>query len=158
MTLCGTGHRPNKLGGYGDDAYAVLVHLAVMSLEDIKPDRVISGMALGWDMAIAEAAIRKRILLIAAIPFEGQESMWPQPSKDKYRELLDKCAVKKVICSPGYAPYKMQARNQWMVDNSNIILALWNGTSGGTANCVKYAEKRNVKIFNLWNVYEKLRR
>ena len=45
-----------------------------------------------------------------------------------------------------YHPYKMQLRNQYMVDNSNIVLAVWNGSSGGTANCVRYARSKNKEI------------
>lgn len=51
MIICATGHRPNKLGGYGRDVYARLVKLAYDYLAVQKPDAVISGMALGWDQA-----------------------------------------------------------------------------------------------------------
>ena len=45
-----------------------------------------------------------------------------------------------------YKPYLMQTRNMHMVDNSEDIIAVWDGTAGGTGNCVKYAEKvgRNI--------------
>ena len=36
-----------------------------------------------------------------------------------------------------------------MVDNSDVLIACWNGTSGGTANCVKYAEKTGNKIYRI---------
>ena len=32
----------------------------------------------------------------------------------------------------------MQKRNEFMVDNSDLVVAVWNGTSGGTANCLAY--------------------
>ena len=54
------------------------------------------------------------------------------------------------VSEPGYAAWKMQVRNKWMVDNSDLVLALWNGTDGGTANCVRYAEKVGKPITNLW--------
>lgn len=38
-----------------------------------------------------------------------------------------------------YKPYLLQKRNIYMVDNTYDILAVWNGSDGGTANCVKYA-------------------
>ena len=57
MIIAGTGHRPDKLGGYSDDVLSKLIKLARTTLFDLKPKKVISGMALGWDMALAYAAL-----------------------------------------------------------------------------------------------------
>ena len=54
----------------------------------------------------------------------------------------------------GYAGWKMQERNKWMVDHCDEVLALWNGTSGGTSNCVAYANKIGKPINNLWEKYK----
>jgi len=35
----------------------------------------------------------------------------------------------------------MQDRNEWMVDHCHALVAVWNGTGGGTANCVGYAKR-----------------
>ncbi|MNP85294.1 hypothetical protein D3C76_1849670 [compost metagenome] len=43
----------------------------------------------------------------------------------------------------------MQKRNEWMVDNSKFIISVWDGTKGGTGNCVKYAENKNKHISNI---------
>ena len=40
----------------------------------------------------------------------------------------------------------MQERNEWMVNNCDVLIAVWDGTSGGTANCVKYAESLQLDI------------
>jgi predicted Rossmann fold nucleotide-binding protein DprA/Smf involved in DNA uptake len=61
MILAFTGHRPSKLGGYGSDVDLKLTRLATKVLDDLKPEQVISGMALGWDQAVAFAAIRAKI-------------------------------------------------------------------------------------------------
>lgn len=55
MILAVTGHRPNKLGGYSKQAYRKLVKIAEVNLKKLNPDKVISGMALGWDQALAQA-------------------------------------------------------------------------------------------------------
>jgi uncharacterized phage-like protein YoqJ len=47
------------------------------------------------------------------------------------------------------APYRaelMQIRNEWMVDRCDLLIAVWNGTPGGTANCVAYAKKEGCPI------------
>ena len=33
-----------------------------------------------------------------------------------------------------------------MVDMCNELIAIWNGTSGGTANCIRYAQETHCKI------------
>jgi uncharacterized phage-like protein YoqJ len=35
----------------------------------------------------------------------------------------------------------MQVRNEWMVDHCNDLLAVWDGSDGGTGNCVRYAQR-----------------
>jgi len=47
----------------------------------------------------------------------------------------------------------MQTRNIWMVDNCDLVLALWDGSDGGTGNCIKYANKIGKPIVNLWDKY-----
>ena len=150
MIIAGTGHRPDKIGGYSPEANAHRNSLALIALARYEPEWVISGMALGWDTALAEAAVEIGVPFTAAVPFEGQESVWPQESRDKYRSLLDKASEVKIVCPGKYATYKMQVRNQWLVDNCDILLALWDGSPGGTGNCIKYAEKAGRSMINLW--------
>lgn len=150
MIICGTGHRPNKLGGYGIAAQVKLLNLASGWLGDVRPDKVISGMALGWDYALAASAFELDIPFIAAVPFEGQERMWPSESQANYRTLLKAAEQVVYVSSADYAPWKMQVRNQWMVDNCDSVLALWDGSSGGTGNCVAYANKVGRPVINLW--------
>lgn len=157
MIVCGTGHRPDKLGGYGDDVSDRLRSLARKSLEELQPAKVISGMALGWDTALAWGAYDLGIPLLAAVPFEGQESRWPQRSQKIFKELIQ-LADEVFVVSPGsYAAWKMQVRNEWMVNNSDTVLALWNGTDGGTANCVRYAQRKDKPIINLWQEFKNLK-
>lgn len=154
LIICGTGHRPGTLGGYGDDIYRRLVDLASAALGKYQPVRVISGMALGWDQALAEASINLGIETIGAIPCLGQESRWPQKSQDKYFSLVDRLSRCEIL-SERYNSSVMQARNVWMVDRSNMVLALYSGVMGGTHNCVVYAQAKGVKVVNLWSSWIK---
>ena len=36
-----------------------------------------------------------------------------------------------------------------MVDRSDKVIAVYNGTRGGTYNTIKYAEKKNIQIVNV---------
>jgi hypothetical protein len=44
----------------------------------------------------------------------------------------------------------MQVRNQRMIDQCELLLALWNGSSGGTGNAIAYATFLNKPYVNLW--------
>lgn len=49
-------------------------------------------------------------------------------------------------CPGGYAPAKMQIRNEYMVENCDLLIAVWDKSDGGTANCVKYAKSQRKNI------------
>jgi uncharacterized phage-like protein YoqJ len=151
VILAATGHRPDKLGGYGRDVQERLEKLAYDELLHVRPAWVISGLALGWDTAIARAALKLQIPLAAAIPFEGQESKWPDESQVEYHAIRARASWLIVVCPGGYGREKMQIRNRWMVDYSSALLALWNGTAGGTANTVRYAGQVGRATRNCWD-------
>lgn len=150
MIVAGTGHRPNKLGGYNNESFLKLVEVAENWIRENNPTKVISGMAQGWDQALAQAAINCGVPFVAAIPFKGQETRWSIKGQKYYTKLLTKADSIIYVSGEGYAPYKMQLRNKWMVDNSDIVLAMWDGTGGGTFNCVNYAQAREKEIVNLF--------
>lgn len=151
MIVAATGHRPNKTNGYGPDAARSLQSLARAGLELLQPSGVIVGMALGWDTAVGWAAVSLGLPVHAAVPFPGQESRWPEASRRDFKRLLSACASVTEVCPGPYSAHLMQVRNEWMVDRAQVVLALWNGTPGGTANCVRYAETRGVPVANVWD-------
>lgn len=149
MIVAFTGHRPDKLGGYKvpNDTYIRVCRKIDTLLKELKPEKVITGMALGVDQWAAMIAHKLQIPYLAAIPFEGQEKAWPEASQKTFR-LLRKLAAEEVIVSPGgYSADKMQVRNIWMVDNCDVLIAVWDGTKGGTGNCVEYAKSVNKQIY-----------
>ncbi|WOK01474.1 GTP-binding domain [Pseudomonas phage UF_RH7] len=158
MIIAATGHRPEKLGGYSAESREKLREFAVdclQSMGKVHPiEKVISGMALGWDTAVAEACVLLKIPFIAAVPFIGQEAMWNNGDQVGYRQLLQVAAQTVVVSRGAYAPGKMSIRNQWMVDHCGMLLALHNGSKGGTSNCVDYAMKQGVSIVNCWGAWQ----
>lgn len=157
MIIAGTGHRPDKLGGYGAETLIRLANFATTRVRELGPvEKIISGMALGWDTALALAALDLEIPLVAAIPFEGFEDRWSSDDRRLYYNIRAAAAEVMIVCAPGYAPYKMQRRNRWMVDRCDRMLALWNGSPGGTFNCLVYAEERQKPVTNVWAAWERL--
>ncbi len=145
-----TGHRPDKLGGYNlpNPTYIHVCRAIEKALIQLKPDKIISGMALGVDQWAANVAMKLGIPFIAAVPFLGQEGKWPDSSQRLYKKLLNKAAEIVIVSEGGYAAGKLQTRNKWMVDHCDILIAVYNGdVTGGTANCVKYAKEHDKEIF-----------
>jgi uncharacterized phage-like protein YoqJ len=146
-----TGHRPPKVGGYGNNSLrSCITDNLKDALVEANATLGISGMAIGVDQWFAQACLDLSIPFLAAVPFVGQESRWPTPAQIRYRQLLAKAAEIVHVCDPGYARWKMQARNEWMVDRCDRLIAVWDGSAGGTANTVLYANKvqRTVHLIN----------
>lgn len=110
------------------------------ALDLLKPSCVITGMALGVDQWMAELCLMKSIPYVAAIPHDGQDSIWPPYSKAKYQHLVLHAQAAYVISPGAYEPKKMHIRNRWMVDSAEAVIAVWNGSPGGTQACVGYAQ------------------
>jgi uncharacterized phage-like protein YoqJ len=157
VIIAGTGHRQVSLGiGYSDKAFLRLAAFAGTVLRRLRPDEVISGMALGWDQALAQAATEIGIPFKAYVPFMGQESLWPKASQNRYNSILSKAKsmVVRVNSSSLSIAGRMQARNEMMVNDADYVLALWNGSAGGTKNTVDYAASRDKKVINVWPEWE----
>ncbi len=153
MIVAFTGHRPLKIiGSYSTEnnpKYDQCCDRIREALYSLNPSKVISGMALGVDIWAAEICVEMEIPFIAAIPFVGQERMWSYEAKQQYNSLLRQAEEVKVVCEGRYHASKMQIRNEWMVDNADEIIAVWDGSSGGTSNCVKYAKEQGKKIYRI---------
>jgi uncharacterized phage-like protein YoqJ len=150
-----SGHRPGKLGGYGADVLQRATRLATKYLRALEPKQVITGMALGWDTACALAAIKLQIPFIAALPFKGQDARWTREQRAMYRLILDH-SDEIVMVSRLNTVEAFQTRNVWMADHCEEVLALWDGSPGGTAHMIRYATGpgRWRKIYNAWEEWE----
>ncbi len=155
FTIAFTGHRPNKFGGFNEpnpvrDALKASLRETLTYYKTEHPDLLcISGMALGFDQWAAEICIELSIPFTAAVPFAGQESKWPASSQGPYRALCSRAFNVHIVCEGGYAPWKMQRRNEWMIDHADLVIAAWNGTPGGTENAVDYAHSKKKPVYNL---------
>jgi len=152
MKLAITGHRPNKLGNDYDlksPLTKAIENRLQQIVNELNPTLMISGMALGIDTLWAQLALKNGIDLLAAIPFKGQEITWPEKSQRLYHYILDQAKYIVYVSEGSYSAYKMQVRNIWMVEECDKLVAVWDGTSGGTKNCVEYADgKKEIIIVN----------
>lgn len=139
---CFTGHRPEKLGCSEATAKAKLCHAIDEAIQDGYVI-FISGMARGVDIWGAELVLERRatnpaLHLICALPYAGFEQRWSPQWQMRYQEILQQVDLIKVIC-PSYSKAAFQKRNEWMVDHSSRLIAIYNGTPSGTRNTIEYA-------------------
>ena len=155
MIVAVTGHRPDKLMGYKlpNPCYTRICKELERVLKELNPTKAITGMALGVDQWLAMICIKLGIPFIAAVPFPGQESKWPESSQSTYKLLLKKADDIVIVSDAPFKAAKLQKRNEWMVDQladeDDRLIAVYDGTEGGTYNCVKYAEKHEKKIIRI---------
>ena len=139
---CFSGHRPEKLEIPEWKVKAALKR-EIKTAASEGYTVFISGMARGVDLWAAELVLNLRergekIRLICAVPFPGFEQRWERGWQKRYQNVIKKADLVKFIC-PEYRRGCFQARNQWMVDHSSRVIAVYNGTGGGTRNTLEYA-------------------
>ena len=113
----------------------------------------ISGMARGVDIWAAEIVLRLRnegqnVKLICASPYDGFERGWSAEWQRRYNVVLAAADLVRFIC-PGYSRACFQIRNEWMVDHSSLVIAVFNGQPGGTKNTIDYANRKSVPCRNI---------
>lgn len=154
-TACFTGHRPGKLGGYkASENKELLWKLHDVIIDHIENKGVsvfVTGMALGIDMWAARIVLKLKekypdIKLIAAIPCDNHPAKWNQEDKKEWENITSKCNKVFYVSKEPYTSFCMQKRNEFMVNSSHYVIAVWDGTPGGTGNCVRYAKSREKEI------------
>ncbi len=100
----------------------------------------ITGGAIGLDSHAAEYARLHNIPLWLILPFPPKIMMakWNPTQVAMLRSHIHYCAKLSVL-SPVYKVSIYQDRNVRMVDLSTRLCAFFDGSPGGTANCVRYA-------------------
>lgn len=157
--LCFTGHRPQKLPYGFDEENELCIRLKARLTAEIEikiecgVDTFLCGMALGTDIWCGEIVIKLKeqfpnIRLIACIPHTGQEKSWNDDYKERYARLLDS-ADHSIVLYVRYVRGCMQKRNRYMVDNSAHMIAVYNGSAGGTQTTVEYAKRKGLDIIIL---------
>lgn len=150
MRIAITGHRPNKLDNdynFDKSLSKIIIRELQKLIDTHRPTEIISGMALGIDTIWAILALKNGIKLTAALPCLQQESKWSESSRKLYHRIInDPLCTKHYVSEEIFTPYCMQERNKWMVDNCDLLIAVWDGTPGGTSHCFKYATKEGRDI------------
>ncbi|MGN0748203.1 MAG: SLOG family protein [Christensenellales bacterium] len=155
-TLCFTGHRSQKLPWRFNEEDNRCVNMKNKAKEKIEQSinagyvNFISGMALGFDMICAEIVLELKknypdIKLVCAIPCKNQDKLWSEEYKKRYKRILKQADIVRYIAEE-YTKTCMLERNDYMLNNSSKVIALYNGLAGGTKSTIMKAEKMGLKI------------
>jgi len=144
VVVAGTGHRPKRLGNEynGIGPYSDYIrHKVELGLKWAGATDVITGMALGYDQILAEVALAMRLRVHAYVPggCDQQTNRWVTDSKRRYRQIIDRCYSVTPVPDRGLYSETLDRRNHEMVKACHILMACYDGTGGGTANCISYA-------------------
>ncbi|MEA5057272.1 MAG: SLOG family protein [Anaerotignum propionicum] len=160
-SLCFSGHRSERLPQSNEEMEKLKLHLWEKVDKAIENgiDTFYFGACYGFDLLCANVVLqRKRVIkladpktikLIAVVPFEEQAKNWKESDREIYYDTLAQCD-EVITLSTRYTQGCYHERNRYMVDHSNKLICYHDGSSGGTAYTVKYAEQKQLQIINLY--------
>lgn len=156
-TCCFTGHRPNKLPwGYNERGIKFL--LFKIRLENNIKSAIkkgyryfISGMALGSDIICAEIVLKLKkkhpnIELECALPCINQTEKWVGDSIERCNNILSRADKITYVSPVKYYKGCMIKRNNYLINHSSLLIAVYNGSFGGTKQTLEYAKKKNINV------------
>lgn len=107
----------------------------------------ISGVALGIDQDFCGVCVELGVPFVAFVPFVGQDSRWPAASREVYRKVLDAAAGVRVVSQPPATDEAARRaaldRNEAMAETIDELIAVWDGSQGGTSHMVRTWDRFN---------------
>lgn len=156
-SVCFTGHRPEKLMNIYDENSSIITYIKDELYNNISKaiadgfDTFYSGMARGIDIYASETMLElknkfKHIKHVAVIPYSAQSEKWSISWRRRYEKILLNSDIK-ILLSDEYYSGCLTDRNIFMIENSDRLIAVFNGTAGGTFHTINLAKKSNKEIF-----------
>lgn len=141
QTVCFTGYRIQKLPWRFNEEDArckAMKETLRREIEDAVKSgykTFLCGMALGFDTICAETVLSLKeeypdVKLIGALPCRTQDCKWAEKDKKRYRELLTSLDGVRCIYDEYAGAECMLERNRYVVDESSLMIALFNGRAG----------------------------
>ena len=96
------------------------------------------------------------IIIEVAVPFKNQPIKWNMESQELYnKQLLAADIITYVDTLDMYSTNipdglfdrnKLMNRNKYMIDNSDVLIAVWDGSPSGTKHAIDYAKEKSKEI------------
>ena len=78
----------------------------------------------------------------------SQAASWPPEDRLRRQRILAVCDLETLI-QERYSPGCMLRRNRYMVDHSALVIAVYDGTGGGTRQTLEYAMRQKVPFLDI---------
>jgi len=149
MTIAVTGHRDIVIG---ENLIAQIDTFFMQMLERYEKVTLLSALADGADQLVAKRALKhKDICLEVPLPLPQEDYEKTLTDKSNFLKLLHEATRSYVLPKVHTHPY--ENLGYYLVQNADILLALWDGTynaeQGGTGDVVKYAKSQNTTIVHI---------
>ena len=130
--------------------------MAKKALKTYRATHLITSLEMGWELALAKAALELDVAFTAALPYPGRDTDWGKPVRRYYYDLLSQ-AVDVYQIGEMETPTALLESHFWRVDHAEVVLTLWDYEfSGNTYETMCYALEQNKTVANLWKDWETL--
>lgn len=159
--VMGTGSRKMVLQRDRAEIYALLEYKIMLLADDYPDIHLISGMAEGWDEAIAKVGMRRNIPYSCYIPhptygayYWGRKSLTGKNRLHHFNEIVAAAADVQYICQDLYEWHNGKRihanfiRNDAMVERADLALAYTpeNHFSPGTNQCLGLLYRKRTEV------------
>jgi uncharacterized phage-like protein YoqJ len=134
--------------------HKLLTKLALSVMERYQLRQVLTTLTLGWDTALAEAALELHVPFTATLPFANFYAHWDTVHKQRFLRLRNKADEVVMVSQGKYAPWKLSKANQYKIEQSDLLLVLWDGLEPHTKRDLRLAERQGKEMVHLWETWK----
>ncbi len=125
----------------------------IRTLYDAGIRSFLSGMAIGFDLAAAEAVLDCRkslpdIRLVAVIPYRGQQQRFSATDRARFDRIGIE-ADETIVLSESYNSGVYAVRNNYLVAHAATLVTWYDGSAGGTRYTVEKALSQGRQLIHL---------
>lgn len=155
-----TGHRPRSFSfGYDETSPEYLslrqrIRNVIVQVCNAGCRTFYCGMAEGVDLWCGELILELRdsfdppLKVIPVVPFLSQPKSMTPLNQKRYHRIMES-SDERYLVSREYTKACFQKRNQFLVDSADALIAVFieTETRSGTGQTIRYAKRKNKKIF-----------
>lgn len=157
MKTCCFFGTPLKFDMNENDKDSLLIKKCILEniinlIENKDVTHFISGMGTKIGIYAAETILKLKktypqCILECAVSCETQAARWHVKLHERYYKILEKCD-KETMIQKQYTDTCRQERNEYMIDSSDYVIAVWNGKISSKAinKSIKYAISKDKEI------------
>jgi hypothetical protein len=166
-SVAGVGLRPERLTHLGaaiwypsnaewyEHMHRRLRRLAVVALKRHRAGAVLSTLALGWDTALAEAALELDLPLRLRLPFERPQASWSDVQRQRFGRVHAKAAEVRVLHRGRGAGWKRARALAEAAAEADLLLALWDAEDASVRRLLGKAGAAGTEVVNLWASWQR---